>query len=205
MAAAPNGAGEAATGPLSPSATTTSLACWSTRYPMLAFRRADRQRVQAVPAVLVRPGPGVLGGGEPRRAGPGPGLARRHAAATWRCGSGEPAANPYLYLASNIAAGLGWHHRRAARRQPRWRPTRTRRTRTPLPASLADAIEALDADSFYRGAFGDTLVDYLVQMKRAEVKRYHAYLAEQASSGAPVADPDGTVTDWETREYFEFF
>jgi len=49
------------------------------------------------------------------------------------------------------------------------------------------------------------MVDYLVQMKRAEVKRYHAYLAERASAGVPVGDPDGTVTDWETREYFEFY
>lgn len=74
-----------------------------------------------------------------------------------------------------------------------------------LPTSLADAVSALDADEFYRKAFGDTLVDYLVLMKRAEVKRYQAYLAEQASAGTPVADPDATVTDWETREYFEFY
>jgi len=76
---------------------------------------------------------------------------------------------------------------------------------TLLPTSLADAVNALDGDTFYRKAFGDTLIDYLVQMKRAEVKRYEAYLAEQASAGAPVADPDGVVTDWETREYFQFY
>ena len=68
-----------------------------------------------------------------------------------------------------------------------------------LPTSLADAIGALDADDFYRKAFGDTLVDYLLQMKRAELARYEAALAEK-----PPAEGQ-EVTDWEMREYFEFF
>jgi glutamine synthetase len=118
--------------------------------------------------------------------------------------SGEPAANPYLYMASNIAAGLdgiarGRKPPAAVEGDPYVADS------TPLPTSLTDAVEALDGDSFYRDAFGDTMIDYLVQMKRAEVNRYQAYLAEQASAGLPVADPDGTVTDWETREYFEFY
>jgi glutamine synthetase len=118
--------------------------------------------------------------------------------------SGEPAANPYLYMASNIAAGLdGITRGRTPPAPVEGDPYAT--DSTPLPTSLADAVEALDHDSFYRKAFGDTLVDYLVQMKRAELKRYHEYLAGQASAGVPVTDPDNTVTDWETREYFEFF
>src|SRR4029078_2562023 len=40
-------------------------------------RGADRQRLQAIPPVFVRAGPGELGGGEPRRAGPAPGLSPR--------------------------------------------------------------------------------------------------------------------------------
>jgi glutamine synthetase len=43
------------------------------------------------------------------------------------------------------------------------------------------------------------MVDYLLTMKRAEVSRYEAALADN-----PPADP-GDVTDWEMREYFEFF
>jgi glutamine synthetase len=119
-----------------------------------------------------------------------------------RCG--EPAANPYLYMASNIAAGLDGITRCLKPPAPvEADPYAMDATR--LPTSLADAVEALDADTFYRTAFGDTLVDYLVMMKRAEIKRYRAYLAEQASAGTPVANPDATVTEWETREYFEFF
>ncbi len=68
-----------------------------------------------------------------------------------------------------------------------------------LPGSLADAIAALEKDDFYRAAFGDTLVDYLLQMKRSEVGRYEAALAEH-----PLADGQD-VSDWEMREYFEFY
>ena len=62
-------------------------------------------------------------------------------------------------------------------------------------------MKALDGDAFYRGAFGDTLVDYLVMMKRAEIGRYEAALAE-IGHGPTTADE---VSDWEMREYFEFF
>jgi glutamine synthetase len=60
-------------------------------------------------------------------------------------------------------------------------------------------VDALDADTFYRKTFGDTLVSYLVMMKRFEIARYQAALAEMPT-------PDGQdVSDWEMREYFEFF
>jgi glutamine synthetase len=111
---------------------------------------------------------------------------------------GEPAANPYLYMAANIAAGLDGLRRKADPPPPVEADPYA--TEAPmLPTSLATAIEALDKDSFYREAFGATLVDYLLTMKRAEVSRYEAALADN-----PPADP-GDVTDWEMREYFEFF
>jgi len=113
--------------------------------------------------------------------------------------SGEPAANPYLYLAANIAAGLDGISRSLAPPDPvEADPYATQAP--PLPTSLAAAVEALDGDSFYRKAFGDTLIDYLVMLKRSEVKRYEAALAD-----AGVQDPHSVVTDWEMREYFEFF
>src|SRR5689334_9645820 len=111
---------------------------------------------------------------------------------------GEPAANPYLYMAANIAAGLDGM-RRKADPPPPGEPDPYATENPMLPTSLATAIEALDKDSFYRETFGATLVDYLLTMKRAEVSRYEAALADN-----PPADP-GDVTDWEMREYFEFF
>ena len=111
---------------------------------------------------------------------------------------GEPAANPYLYLASNIAAGLDGI-RRGLEPPPPVSADPYAADAPPLPGSLSVAVDALDADEFYRAAFGNTLIDYLVMMKRAEIQRYENALA--AEDG-----PEGRdVSDWEMREYFEFF
>jgi glutamine synthetase len=111
---------------------------------------------------------------------------------------GEPAANPYFYLASNIAAGLDGI-RRGIEPPPPVSADPYAAEAPMLPTSLSDAVAALDADGFYRKAFGDTLIAYLVMMKRFEIRRYLDALAE-----APL--PDGQdVSDWEMREYFEFF
>jgi glutamine synthetase len=111
---------------------------------------------------------------------------------------GEPAANPYLYMAANIAAGLDGI-RRELDPPPPVEADPYASENTPLPASLADAIGALEQDSFFRKAFGDTLVDYLLQMKRSEVARYEAAIAENPPPDAQA------VTDWEMHEYFEFY
>jgi glutamine synthetase len=111
---------------------------------------------------------------------------------------GEPAANPYLYMAANIAAGLDGIRRELDPPPPVEADPYI--TRNPmLPTSLADAIGALEKDTFYREAFGDTLIDYLLQMKRSENGRYEAAIAE-----SPLADA-ADVSDWEMREYFEFY
>ena len=111
---------------------------------------------------------------------------------------GEPAANPYLYMASNIAAGLDGIRRNLEPPPPVSADPYT--VEAPLlPSSLSEAVAALDADQFYRSVFGATLVDYLVMMKRAEIRRYEDALAAQ--TGAVGSD----VSDWEMREYFEFF
>jgi glutamine synthetase len=111
---------------------------------------------------------------------------------------GEPAANPYLYMAANIAAGADGI-RRGLAAPPAVEADPYAAEAPMLPTSLAEAVGALDADDFYRKAFGDTLVDYLLLMKRAELKRYEASLAE-----SPPAEGHD-VSDWEMREYFEFF
>jgi len=111
---------------------------------------------------------------------------------------GEPAANPYFYLASNVAAGLDGI-RRGMEPPPPAEADPYVLEAPPLPASLAEAVDALDADAFYRKAFGDTLVSYLVMMKRFEIGRYTDALAA-------VPLPEGQdVSDWEMREYFEFY
>jgi glutamine synthetase len=112
---------------------------------------------------------------------------------------GEPAANPYLYLAANVAAGADGIVRGLTPPAPVEADPYTAPA-PQLPTSLSAAVKALDGDSFYRSAFGDTLIDYLVMMKRAEIARYEAALA---ADGTP--DSADEVTNWEMREYFEFF
>ncbi|MGH7698764.1 MAG: glutamine synthetase, partial [Candidatus Dormibacteria bacterium] len=109
---------------------------------------------------------------------------------------GEPAANPYLYMAANIAAGLDGI-RRQLTPPPMVRSDPYAEEAPSLPASLGAAVEALDQDGFFRQELGREIIDYLVMLKRFEYGRY------QSEAGA-AADPE-QVTEWEQNEYFEFF
>jgi glutamine synthetase len=100
---------------------------------------------------------------------------------------GEPAANPYLYMAANLAAGLDGITRKLE--PPAMAGADPYANRGPdLPSSLWQALDLLEADSFFKERFGETFVNYTIAMKRSEVSRF---LSE--------------VTDWEMREYFDFF
>ena len=70
-----------------------------------------------------------------------------------------------------------------------------------LPTSLADAVDALETDSFFRKTFGDVFIDYMVTMKRSEITRYNAWVEANPDTDTYV----NGVTDWEHREYFELF
>jgi len=99
---------------------------------------------------------------------------------------GEPAANPYLYMASQIASGLAGIVRRAEPPEPVDKPYQVEAAR--LPVTLDAALDLLDRGSILRGAFGDSFVDYFLMIKRYEVERYNLH-----------------VSDWEQREYFGLF
>jgi glutamine synthetase len=111
---------------------------------------------------------------------------------------GEPAANPYLYMAANIAAGLDGIRRKLEPPAPVEADPYAAEAPM-LPTSLREAVGALVEDTFYRKAFGDAAVDYLIQMKRAELARYEAAIAENPPP------PGQEISDWEMREYFEFY
>ncbi len=104
---------------------------------------------------------------------------------------GEPLANPYLYMASQIHAGLDGITRKLDPGPSADTPYEL--TAEPLPKSLAEAIDALRQNACFRAAFGDAFVDYFVAIKQAEIAR----------SGAKAGDPPDQVTDWEHREYFD--
>ncbi|MEZ5649365.1 MAG: glutamine synthetase family protein [Burkholderiaceae bacterium] len=110
---------------------------------------------------------------------------------------GEPAANPYLFIAAQIAAGLDGVSRRAQPGPPDDDPYQA--DRPMLPTRLADALAALEASPLYREAFGERYLTYFLRMKRAELARFEATLGETG------VDPAAGVTGWEMNEYFDAF
>jgi glutamine synthetase len=106
---------------------------------------------------------------------------------------GEPLANPYLYLASQIHAGLDGLARRLEPGPSAERPYDIEAQ--PLPKSLAEACAALRDDECYRAAFGGPFVDYFIDIKQAEIARAQAEGVDIAGAGA--------VSAWEHREYFD--
>jgi glutamine synthetase len=100
--------------------------------------------------------------------------------------SGEPAANPYLYIASQLISGMDGMQRGLIPPAPTTDPYRTEAPA--LPASLGAAVDCLSVDDAFRTALGDAVVDWYATIKRAEFARYLRH-----------------VSDWEQREYFDIF
>jgi len=99
---------------------------------------------------------------------------------------GEPAANPYLYLASQVLSGLDGVARKLTPPAPVEHPYKDNAAM--LPGDLGTAIAAFQQSALNRAALGDRFVDYLAHIKSAEWKRYLS-----------------VVSDWEQREYFSTF
>jgi glutamine synthetase len=109
--------------------------------------------------------------------------------------AGEPLANPYLYMASQIYAGLDGIARRLDPGPPADAPYR--RSAEPLPKALDEALAALRTNACFRAGFGDAFVDYYVHLKEAEIARW------RNEGGAETAQTD--VSAWEQREYLDLF
>jgi glutamine synthetase len=99
---------------------------------------------------------------------------------------GEPAANPYLYMASQIFVGLDGMERMLEPGPPADTPYEAQAL--PLPKNLDEALRALRNDNCLADGFGRNFIDYYLRIKEAEIARYQS-----------------EVTEWEQREYFELF
>ncbi|MGC1777354.1 MAG: glutamine synthetase, partial [Xanthobacteraceae bacterium] len=107
---------------------------------------------------------------------------------------GEPAANPYLYIASQIYAGLDGMARQS---DPGPSADTPYEMQAPmLPKSLGEALTALRGDTLFKESLGTAFVDYYIRLKTAELDRFKT---EAVSAG------DGEVTAWEQNEYFDMF
>jgi glutamine synthetase len=108
---------------------------------------------------------------------------------------GEPAANPYLYILSQIVSGTSGIEQMLPLQPADDEPYAA--ARPMLPKSLPEALDALDKEPLFRRELGDTFIDYFVTLKRNEAGRYL-----RAQEGAA---PSDEPTEWEQNEYFDFF
>jgi glutamine synthetase len=97
---------------------------------------------------------------------------------------GEPAANPYLYMATQIVSGLDGVARKLDPGPSADAPYEVKAP--PLPHTLEEALAALRGNACLRAGFGTEFVDYYLRIKEGEIARFNA-----------------DVTEWEQREYFE--
>ena len=98
---------------------------------------------------------------------------------------GEPAANPYLYMAAQIHAGLDGLAR--ALMPPPGSESPYAEGGEQLPSSLGDALAALRNDAELSAGLGQGFVPYFGRIKQSEINRH-----------AQAKDPQ----DFERREYF---
>jgi glutamine synthetase len=99
---------------------------------------------------------------------------------------GEPSANPYLYMASQIVCGLDGIARKL---DPGPSADTPYEAAAPLlPRSLEEALSTLREDECLARGLGPGFVDYFIRIKEGELARYNT-----------------EVSDWEQREYFELF
>ncbi|MDG1383612.1 MAG: glutamine synthetase family protein [Burkholderiaceae bacterium] len=87
---------------------------------------------------------------------------------------GEPAANPYLYMAAQIHAGLAGIDQRLVPPRATADPYGQGATDGLVPNNLGEALDALTADPAMRAGFGDAFINYYEQIKRPEQQRYEA-------------------------------
>lgn len=99
---------------------------------------------------------------------------------------GDPAANPYLYLASQLVSGLDGVDRGLDPGDPTEAPYDPGQPR--LPAHLIEAVAELRCDEIFATVLGPDFVGYVLTIKQAEIDRFLS-----------------SVTDWEQREYFDLF
>ena len=121
--------------------------------------------------------------------------------------------NPYLALGAFIHAGLDGIRRSLAAGEPLLvdpatleSSERERLTVVRLPASLADALDALESDAFLMSALGSLRSTAYLAVKRSEAEHFAARYAEPGTDGtagpAGRREPD---VDYECRQHWMKF
>lgn len=111
---------------------------------------------------------------------------------------GEPCANPYLLMAGQLFAGLEGLDGESGADDPAGLTDGPGAARSEtLPQTLAESLDAFRAGRA-ANLLGPSLTACLTKLKASEVARFTAWCEQERP-------PDGEVTEWEQREYFETF
>lgn len=111
---------------------------------------------------------------------------------------GEPSANPYLYILSQVVTGMNGVATVRDPGPPDTDPYAVDRPK--LPKSLPEALALLENEPLFRNELGSLFVDYYLKLKRTEAGRYEAYAKEHQIDLA-----SDNTTEWEQNEYLDFF
>jgi glutamine synthetase len=112
--------------------------------------------------------------------------------------AGEPWANPYLYILSQLITGMNGVDKKADPGPPDTDPYAS--DRPMLPKSLSAALSLMQGEPLFTEELGEIFMDYYVRIKRTEIGRFETFVKEQGIDSAA-----SEVTAWEQNEYFDFF
>ncbi|MEA2291302.1 MAG: glutamine synthetase, partial [Solirubrobacteraceae bacterium] len=97
---------------------------------------------------------------------------------------GDGSANPYLAIASVLFAGLHGIREELELPEPVAGDAYTQDVGEPLPTTLGESLDALEADTLLRDAMSPQIIDTFLAIKRFEIERHRTW-----------------VSDWELAEY----
>jgi glutamine synthetase len=110
---------------------------------------------------------------------------------------GEPAANPYLFILSQLVSGMDGIDNQRDPGPANEEPYTAERPH--LPRALSEALDALERSSLMRTALGEVFIDYFLKLKRSEAGRFARWLEDNR---LPYGEE---TTAWEHDEYFDLF
>lgn len=105
---------------------------------------------------------------------------------------GDGAANPYVIIAAVLAAALDGIKQKLEPPAAAEGWTYEDESNPVLPMSLGAALDALAADTDFRTLLPENFIDVFTTMKRDEIERYSAEVANPSTR---------EVTEWEIEEY----
>ena len=112
--------------------------------------------------------------------------------------AGEPAANPYLFIASQIVAGLDGLDKKTRLGIGNDNPYEV--DHPMLPKTLGAALNVTSESKLFNDQFGGLFMDYYGKIKTAELARFNNFMEDNALEDTP-----NDVTEWEQNEYYDFF